>query len=1367
MDTGGLLHSSRLVLAWPLGPRPIRSPAKMLAAGPVGRSARSCHALAGPAVCVHGPVAWRRGPALAGSVLPLWRCVRAAAGVGAGLAVRAERSRVTAAARPREDELKATLEDMRKDAPILERYLDTALEPWPTDYLEMQPLMETDDTAESAVLALRNHLAEGSLREVDYTRRDLGGRCLVLATADVQGAGFVCGIGLAASAAAADELAAVQALGRLALPEDPVKEVLRCAEAVRTHEHHAGAREPAQHAGEALEGLAGRLRDARVAAFCPCGKAWMAAISAKVFHENSVLGSSADYVQEVALALAAEVFISRLRWALRVPPDEPHAPREWARTWQQRASAKDPWGGVHRRVRGQQLKLELGEEGEATLGALLDAGEDHYDRHARLSGAARRREPHALSPASAERMLQLDAEREGGRAKAWGSYAVAEQDARRPELVGKLPVEQIREGLSAALAEKQVVMVSGGTGSGKSTQLPQFLLDDRGGGHSGDGKAPLRVVVTQPRRIAAISVAERVAWERRQKLGDSVGYSVHGNAVRPESPAGTIEFVTVGTLLRRALNDPLLQNCDVVVVDEVHERDLLTDFLLILLREVLPRRPALRLLLMSATLDVDTFTKYFEGCPVLAVPAGPLHPVEEVHLDDAYFEEFPQAGTLLEREVAPATRDPGMDVDRRGPAQAAWSNGEAGDDSLLGLMEATVRRLAPELAKEKVPSAMLCFLPGWAEIRQLSERLQEGPDAKCMLTLPLHSTVPKEQQQRVFRPAPSGKVKVILGTNIAESSVTIDDVAVVVDSGLQRELTYDPKKRMSSLNTVWVSQSSAAQRRGRAGRVGPGSVYRLFSQKQLEALLPQPAPEMQRCDLAQSCLQAVALGRDPRSFLAEAPDPPSVAAVEAAMEELAAIDAIDPGDPPRLLPVGEVLARLPLEPLLGRAAMLGAILGVPDLAAAVLIVSAGRSPFSSSGSKEKLVAKQREFCSWSDPLAAAQALMTWEATCRKKGEAAATTWARKNLLSPSQLSSFSRAKSQLLSDMRRCGLLRGGGAGKPGARKGRDWSDEVDSAALLETWGDIQAEKEVDEGADGWLSGADGASINASVEPILVAILCSAYPTNLAVRQRASSESYSTRNVKAATMSPGSVNGNVGSQGGAPEGGDGDRSWWLYGELQQSSGRGGYLQSTTRVEQWQLAMFGGLRVNDIVADDPVIELDNWIGVSGRDPNATRLLRLLRREFQDAISWQALAALQRSPGEPSASALGRGAALLRAAVATLAGQEADPADMELVKTWKPGELPPAASTSGKGPKATAAAKRPKGAGTSKTPASSASQKRGASTSTSSGVGEPVPDLESMTIPQLKNILREKGLKLGGRKAELVERCAMALQESPVS
>ncbi|CAE6944453.1 unnamed protein product [Symbiodinium sp. CCMP2456] len=1119
-------------------------------------------------------------------------------------------------------EIRGLLQQLKSSEPILEKYLEYAGDPWMTDYAELRPLMEVqfDEISHESVDRLEAWRESGQLAQVKYTVQQLKrGRFFALVTCDVHQCGFVAGAGLAVGSEDAKQLAAQQALDRLFFPEEPVEEIKRCAKAMRNNEAHSGARLPAIQAAETLVSLEGKLEDVFISAFQPCGKAWQAAIACKCF-ETHVVGPAADYDRDVAVALAAETFMSRLRWYIRVPAGDPHEPELWSQTWAQRqASMGQPWSGRTSVLRHEVLRLSpLGGHmgGEDEVRRVLPTEANWKLWQTNLKSIQDRR----CTRWAAEQLYE-GAETPSADAATFRHFRRIPEadDPRRVDVRGKLPIEQIRESLGEVLNSSQVLVVSGGTGSGKTTQLPQFLLDDWDAEH-----AP-RIVVTQPRRIAAISVAERVAWERGQPVGQSIGYAVHGNAIRP-SARGSIEFLTVGTLLRRAVDDSCLRNCDVVIVDEVHERDMLTDFLLVLLREVLPSRPDLKLVLMSATLDVQSFTSYFDSCPVLEVQSETLFPVEEVHLEEDFFSEFTYTNALLTaedraREAAEQTEtQEGDDADRESPAQRLWGGYDGGEiDKLLHVMESSICAVVREMSSrnsQEVKGSVLCFLPGWSEIRQLQERLSEGEEAKQIWSVPLHSTLPKERQQQVFQKPPKSKVKVILATNIAESSVTINDVEVVIDSGLQRELAYDAKRRMSSLDTVWVSQSGAVQRRGRAGRVRSGRVLRLYSRQQFSALPPQPSPEMQRCDLAQSCLQAIALGRDPRKFLASALDQPNVAAVDSAMEQLVAIRAIsnsDPEDCPTMLAIGEVLARLPLEPLLGRAAMLGCVLGIPQPAAALLVAAGGRAPF--VGSRQEVVEAQKEFCSWSDPVAAARALLAWEERAAKDAPAA-QKWAEQKRLSPSRLAGLARDKAYLLRDMQRAGLLRL--TPVTGTKTDADVSAAEDSAALLETRGELEEalekveQEEHDQGQD--MSSSSSANSISDIQ--LVTVLCSAYPANIAMRSKDKTSSFQISNLGTAVMSPASVNA---------EGEDG--LWWLYGDVQVGANRS-FMHSTTQVADWQLALFGGLRYKE--SDDQkkhtCMVLDNWLQVGARVKRTNELLLRLRQLVNDAIAWKAIDAL---------------------------------------------------------------------------------------------------------------------------------------------
>jgi len=423
------------------------------------------------------------------------------------------------------------------------------------------------------------------------------------------------------------------------------------------------------------------------------------------------------------------------------------------------------------------------------------------------------------------------------------------KEGRMKTIRESLPILAIRQDLIDSLKSRPVVVVSGGTGSGKSTQCPQYILEDAIANGRG---AETRIVVTQPRRIAAISVSERIASERNETIGNSVGFAVRHSA-RPPRSAASIEFVTTGILLRRLINDPTLDGVSHVMIDEVHERDIDTDYLLILLRDLLTLRPELRVVLMSATLDADSFQEYFslgpdDSVPVMSVPAKPRHHVDVIHLEDISGEgsmgnDIPSdiqdvAQSLLrlhdqrlqfELEEAVAeelatsrlnasdgdddinSSDSDSDNDelsqsslrvkvlRRAVTLRRRSNAKGdillpsntigrqqsrGDKKDIGEITTKLLAMMARYAAEVElglgrSGSILCFLPGLDEIKHALSILEDDTVHSLrnkLKIIPLHSSIPQDEQQQIFQAAVDGTVKIILATNIAESSVTIDDV---------------------------------------------------------------------------------------------------------------------------------------------------------------------------------------------------------------------------------------------------------------------------------------------------------------------------------------------------------------------------------------------------------------------------------------------------------------------------------------------------------------------------------------------------------------------------------------------------------------
>lgn len=531
-----------------------------------------------------------------------------------------------------------------------------------------------------------------------------------------------------------------------------------------------------------------------------------------------------------------------------------------------------------------------------------------------------------------------------------------------------LPMNQHKDNVLTMINENQYSIVVGATGSGKTTQVPQLLLDEAIKSGSGAG---CNIICTQPRRIAAISVAQRVSVERNQKLGESIGYHVRFDKQLPE-PGGSVTFCTTGILLEQLKHeaDGIFDSASHLVIDEVHERDLNIDFLMIILKKAIKARkaagkPVPKVVLMSATLDTDLFATYFNQsdepgviipCPSVSVP-GRTFPVKEnflwpimAELERAYGRPIPSH--LDNRKCQDYL------AAERAIQKYDTSESLAGEESVIdwkrkpvfkGGNDSEVQTAAEEQAEALVPvplvaatlahicntsddGAILVFLPGLAEILETQEILASRDvfgvdfrDTRKFKISTLHSTTSKEGQAAVFDTVPRGCRKIILSTNIAETSVTIPDVQYVIDSGKHREKRYDQLRRISKLQCTWISKSNSKQRAGRAGRVQNGNYYALFARERYEMLRSVSLPELLRSDLQETCLATKMQSQDDSiaQFLAQAIEPPAPAAVRSAVDNLKALEALK--DDEELTPLGHLLSRLPVHPTLGKMIVLGVI----------------------------------------------------------------------------------------------------------------------------------------------------------------------------------------------------------------------------------------------------------------------------------------------------------------------------------------------------------------------------------------------------------------------------------------------------------
>jgi len=561
---------------------------------------------------------------------------------------------------------------------------------------------------------------------------------------------------------------------------------------------------------------------------------------------------------------------------------------------------------------------------------------------------------------------------------------------------GRLPAFKTGDEICAAVRSEQVTLILGATGCGKTTQIPQFLLEDA----SARGE-PCRILATQPRRISAVSVAERVASERGGKLGGKVAFKIRFEDKVSEDTQ--LIFCTVGILLKVMQSNSHLDGATHIIVDEVHERDLHTDFLLTLLRRVLDKRRDLKVVLMSATVDPSAFQSYFPGAKTLEIPGKTNYPIEELFLEDVV-QALPARQLAQWREAAMNVRPQKVSAFSQGPLpnlpadanrvsdemprldidmckDIAWAHTRSPEELDLDLVQAIVEMV--HASGEE--GAILIFMPGWGEILKTMDKLQGSSISRELQVHPLHSRMPTAEQQAIFQPPPAGKRKVIIATILAETSITVEDVVFVIDPGRSRSTFFNKDSKVSALKTVWYSKANGFQRRGRSGRCRPGKWFRLYSSLQWEAMQEYELPEMLRAPLEELCLEVASLHLGPPAdFLREAVSPPPQEIVQHAVSLLYNLGAVSDASGATLTPLGEKLAKIQVHPMLGKMLLLGGLFRCFQPIMTICAALGYKSPFVCPMGMEKEANQAKRLLadnSMSDLVALANAYDGW---CRGK-----------------------------------------------------------------------------------------------------------------------------------------------------------------------------------------------------------------------------------------------------------------------------------------------------------------------------------------------------------------------------------------------
>lgn len=457
----------------------------------------------------------------------------------------------------------------------------------------------------------------------------------------------------------------------------------------------------------------------------------------------------------------------------------------------------------------------------------------------------------------------------------------------------ELPVFSYKNSIVDLIRNNQVVLIAADTGAGKSTQVPQYLME------AGFDK----IACTQPRRIACYSLAKRVSYESLNQYGSEVAYQVRFDGSKTLHTR--LLFLTEGLLLRQFAADPYLKMYNVIILDEVHERHLTGDFLLGVLKRLLSYRLDIKVVLMSATINSALFSKYFSA-PIIEIP-GRMFPVE--------IEYYP----VMEEDTN--LTDPQI-LSERKKSQFKESISSRGVKLNVGPYLRILKKIDETISADE-RGDLLIFVSGINEIGTLADELNKyALFTRRWIILELHSSLSVAVQEKAFDIAPAGVRKCIISTNIAETSVTIDGIRFVVDSGKVKEMSHDSFSNLSKLSEFWISKSSAKQRAGRAGRTGPGHCFRFYSKREFDGFNEFPVPEIMRMPLNSIILQLKSLNLgDPREFdfLERPPD----LSIESSIAKLSCLGCLDSSE--NITSLGRSVSSIPVDEVLGKILLLGSV----------------------------------------------------------------------------------------------------------------------------------------------------------------------------------------------------------------------------------------------------------------------------------------------------------------------------------------------------------------------------------------------------------------------------------------------------------